>query len=316
MNKNPKQITIHNYNPAWPKMFYREAGLIGKVLGAEIVAVHHIGSTSVPGLKAKEDLDILCIVDQLASSLNLQDIGYVLKGELNIPLRYFFSKNDGTSKVNLHVTEKDHGFIKLNLCFCDYLRTHPAALEEYAKLKDSLLKDPKSFEKISNKFSGYNLGKDRFIKNSLDQAGFNDVTINFCAHYREWEEYHRIAREQIFEPMNILYDPNHPSLDDTNHYHFVLYQGTKIVSIAHVEFPNEDEAALRKLATDTPYKNQKFCIKMMEILEKWCKLHKKNTIKLHSRLNAVEFYRKLGYADINFDDPCMLENYISLGKSL
>ena len=110
-----KKIQVVPYNPAWPQLFQGEAASLKQALGERCISVYHIGSTSVPGLCAKEDLDILCVVDSLPSSLILQGVGYVFKGELNVPLRYFFSKNASISKVNLHVCEQDHGFINLNL---------------------------------------------------------------------------------------------------------------------------------------------------------------------------------------------------------
>ena len=39
-------------------------------------------------------------------------------------------------------------------------------------------------------------------------------------------------------------------------------------------------------------------------------------IKLHSHLGAELFYRKLGYTDMFFDDPCMQKEYVDLGKVL
>ena len=120
----------------------------------------------------------------------LQDLEYTYKGEINIPLRYYFSRNNENAKVNLHVTEKNHGFIPLNLCFRDYLRKHNNAKNYYEKLKFNLLQDPKSFQKIDGMFSGYALGKDKFIKDTLQKAGFNYLIVNFCMHYNEWQEYH------------------------------------------------------------------------------------------------------------------------------
>src|SRR3972149_4393855 len=108
MTTKTKIIEVVPYIPDWPRMFEKEAALLKQVLGRHSLEVHHIGSTSVPGLSAKRDIDILCVVDQLSSSLELRNFGYTFKGELIIPLRYYFSKNTPQSKVNLHVVENDH----------------------------------------------------------------------------------------------------------------------------------------------------------------------------------------------------------------
>lgn len=316
VNPKRKQIEVVPYNPNWPKMFEAEAALMSEVLDEHCLAIHHIGSTSVPGLAAKPYLDMMCVVDELSSALELQKVGYVFKGEYNIPLRYGFTKKTSSSKVNLHVVENDHGFIPLNLCFRDYLRAHEEARRSYANLKEELLKDPKSHEKMANRFSGYNLGKDRFIKGILDKAGFDSLTINFCLHHQEWEAYHRIRQEQIFERTNVIYDRNHPTLSADQHYHFVLYKGTHIVCVAHVEFLNEYEAALRSLATDEAYKRQGYGTHMMTMIEKWVKQQGRQILKFHANLNAEHFYRELGYIDMPFNDPSIPKDIIDLGKML
>ncbi len=312
-----KQIELVPYNPDWPKMFQAEATIIKQALNNNCIDIHHIGSTSVPELIAKQDLDILCIVNELPASLILQNSGYLFKGELNIPIRYYFSKNTTQSKVNLHVVEKDHGFINCNLYFRDYLRKHEEVRLEYATLKKQLLQDPKSYQKSNSRFSGYNLGKNRFIKSILNKASFNDFNINFCMHDDEWATYHRIREEQIFNPINVAYDRNHPSITAENNYHFVLYKGTKIVAIAHIELLKDGiTVALRSLATDNFYKQQGCGSYIMKILEKWSKYQGRQYIKMHARLSSEQFYRKLGYIDMKLDDPSIQQEYRDLGKEI
>ena len=123
-----KVIHVVPYNASWPHIFEAEAIFIKKVLGDNCIEIHHIGSTSVPGLNAKEDIDICVVVQHLEKSLK----NYTFKGELNIPLRHFFNKNTAESKVNLHMVESNHGFLTLNLCFTGYLRSHSEARLSYA----------------------------------------------------------------------------------------------------------------------------------------------------------------------------------------
>ncbi len=55
---------------------------------------------------------------------------------------------------------------------------------------------------------------------------------------------------------------------------------------------------------------------MMNLLEKWIKYHGRQSLKLHSALEAERFYRKLGYSDIVWDEPSLAVEYIDLGKDL
>lgn len=312
-----KPIQVVPYDPQWPQLFKQEATFLREILGDVCIEIHHIGSTAIPGLAAKRDLDVICVVDSLSSSLILKNHGYVFKGELNIPLRYYFSKNTIFSKVNLHVLEADHGFIALNMCFRDYLRTHELACLDYATLKADLLKNPKSHEKQAGRFSGYNLGKDIFIKSILDKAGFEGLTLNFCLHDREWDAYHRIRIQQIFEPLGIGYDNSHPKLVHEGNFHFVLYKGSQVVSTAHVERLNDNEMALRCLATDGSCQNAGYGAYLLKLLEEWIGEQGARVIKMHSFSNAVPFYQKHGYQDMPFIEqtPTHLD-YVHLGKVL
>ena len=55
-------VRVEPYNPDWPAAFQREAARLRPVFGKNLVALHHIGSTAVPGLAAKPILDIMPVV--------------------------------------------------------------------------------------------------------------------------------------------------------------------------------------------------------------------------------------------------------------
>jgi GrpB-like predicted nucleotidyltransferase (UPF0157 family) len=55
-------ITLVPYDRRWPEVFCALADRIRAVLGAAVIAVHHAGSTSVPGLSAKPIIDIVLAV--------------------------------------------------------------------------------------------------------------------------------------------------------------------------------------------------------------------------------------------------------------
>jgi GrpB-like predicted nucleotidyltransferase (UPF0157 family) len=130
-------IEIVAYNPEWPQIYEREAAAIKKILGEACLAIHHFGSTSVPGLGAKAKIDILAVV----TSFNAVDIpaveqiGFEYRGEVIATGRYFAKKQP---RIHLHLFEQDNPLIERNLLFRDWLRTHPADREAYAALKQQL----------------------------------------------------------------------------------------------------------------------------------------------------------------------------------
>lgn len=54
---------------------------------------------------------------------------------------------------------------------------------------------------------------------------------------REWSEFHRIRKIEIFHRyLGIIYayDPNHSSIKDLNGHHFVFYMEDKIIGVVSV----------------------------------------------------------------------------------
>jgi GrpB-like predicted nucleotidyltransferase (UPF0157 family)/predicted GNAT family N-acyltransferase len=305
-----KIIEVVPYNQDWPLAFKTEAAKIKQALSDNCIEVHHIGSTSVPGLAAKPIIDIIPVVRDIhtVDKLAMESLGYEAKGEFGIPFRSYFTKGKDIRTHNVHIFEQGNLEIERHLKFRDWMRNNPADKEAYANLKNGLA------EKFPNDIEAYCIGKDEFVANIDAKAGWYGFRFVMAATPKEWGAYHRIRREQIFAPINVVYDENHPSLTAENNFHFILYKGTKIVCVAHVEFLNENEAAIRSLATDEPHKINGYGAYMMKMIEKWIKTQGRNIIKLHANPNAEKFYRKLGYAEMEFDDVSISNDTIDLGK--
>lgn len=76
-------VEVVAYDPRWPQQYARERMRIEAAFGASTLAVHHVGSTSVPGLAAKAVLDICVEVadpeDDAMYLPRLADAGYDLR---------------------------------------------------------------------------------------------------------------------------------------------------------------------------------------------------------------------------------------------
>jgi GrpB-like predicted nucleotidyltransferase (UPF0157 family) len=164
-------IEVVPYNPDWPQMFEAEAELIKKALGDNCIAIHHIGSTAVPGLSAKPVIDILPVVKSLIevdrSVKAMEQIGYEALGEYGIPLRRFFQKGGDFRTHHVHVFEKGNPAISRHLQFRDWLRTHPGDAKAYQELKFKLA------SKFPNDSESYVKGKEAFIQSIDAKIGKN-----------------------------------------------------------------------------------------------------------------------------------------------
>lgn len=300
--KKTKHIVVVPYQTDWPQLYAQEAAKIKEALGDNCIAVHHIGSTSVPGLSAKPVIDMIAVIKNPDTAVApLENLGFQYKGEYNIPMRLYFNRSTGID-TNLHVYQENHPEIDLNLLFRDYLRQHPEARDEYAKLKATLLQDKSSYEKNKSVFTGYNLGKDAFIRKILQAAGFNRLRMMKCTHYAEWDAVKLMRNKYFFDPLSIS-DPYTWTFDHPEHAHLVLYYGVDIIGYAHVQFWPHQRAALRIIVVDEKYRNHGFGSAFLKLIEQW--LHKLGTKSLHdeARVSALNFYRKNGYTEMPFEDP-------------
>ncbi|MEP3429354.1 MAG: GrpB family protein [Roseibium sp.] len=141
------KVELSEYQRHWRSAFDYEADLIKELLGKNLREIHHIGSTSVPGLLAKPIIDMLGGVTSLeecdAASDALARLGYIAMGEYGIPGRLFFRKTaqDGNRSHHLHVFEFGSPDILRHLVFRDYLIAHPDIASAYADKKRKLVQD-------------------------------------------------------------------------------------------------------------------------------------------------------------------------------
>jgi GrpB-like predicted nucleotidyltransferase (UPF0157 family) len=112
-----------------------------RVLGAVLLAVHHIGSTSVPGLAAKPIIDLMPLVTDLADLERergrVEALGYHWHGELGISGRRYCALSDqsGVRMVQLHFFKADSPHASRHIAFRDYLRAHPDEAGAYQDKK-------------------------------------------------------------------------------------------------------------------------------------------------------------------------------------
>ncbi len=239
-------IEVVPYDLQWASLFQEEAARIQQALGPNCVAIHHIGSTSVPELSAKPIIDIIPVVKDITQPLKqLEKLGYESKGEFGIPFRSYFQKRIGYKGYNVHIYEQGNPEIERHLKFRDWLRSSAKDRQLYAKLKKNLAK------KFPYDIRSYSVGKSQFVTDIETKAGFDGKRMVIAFTDQEWEAYHRIHKKEISDPVGKKYDYSHPSLTADNHFHFVLYKGPTIVSMAHVEFLNEADAIVCALATES-----------------------------------------------------------------
>lgn len=145
-------IAIVPYDIRWPQAFVEVAQPLRDLLGELAVRIDHIGSTSVPGLAAKDIIDVQITVkdfscsDQLITLLG--GLGYTFASDItqdHLPPLYQGPASDWEKRyfrppatlrpMHLHIRAANRPNQRYPLLFRDYLRTHPVSAEAYGLIK-------------------------------------------------------------------------------------------------------------------------------------------------------------------------------------
>ncbi|MBT9547287.1 MAG: GrpB family protein [Candidatus Sericytochromatia bacterium] len=151
MNLSPlNPVKIINYQPSWSNEFLQIGQRLRQGLGQMALRIDHIGSTSVPGLAAKDVIDVQITVSALSEELTekMCQLGYVLpdgiwrdhappgqKGPVSDWDKLLFRPPPGQRSTNTHVRVEGRPNQRYPLVFRDYLRAHPLMAAAYAELK-------------------------------------------------------------------------------------------------------------------------------------------------------------------------------------
>ncbi|MFJ7144146.1 GrpB family protein [Pseudomonas protegens] len=127
------------YDNHWPAAFTAEQARIAQGFGAELVDIQHVGSTAVPGLAAKPEIDLLAVVvehrDEVARNAFMATLGYVRGSDLS-PGHHFYRRDvEGVRTHKVHVCICGHEQVGRMLRFRDLLRQDSGIRQQYQDLK-------------------------------------------------------------------------------------------------------------------------------------------------------------------------------------
>jgi GrpB-like predicted nucleotidyltransferase (UPF0157 family) len=147
-----RPLIISDYDQTWPDRFRQVATLLRSTVESDALRIDHIGSTSVPGLPAKDLIDIQITVRQFDIADLWQDellpglvrrsrnqIDHIPAGGSSDPAgwekRYWSNSQD----LHVHVRADGRPNQRYPLLFRDYLRADPLAAASYGAVKRALV---------------------------------------------------------------------------------------------------------------------------------------------------------------------------------
>ncbi len=167
-------IELVDYESNWPAIYLLEKEKILAEIGDKIIRIEHVGSTSIPNLRAKPYIDI-CI------EINTNDLfNSTIIGALRSQNYHFFRQTgqgidymvfvkgyhpDGKKSqvFHVHMCPPDHKMLD-QIIFRDYLRANTQRAKAYEQLKRTLAITYK------NDRTGYRIAKNDFIEETMQMA--------------------------------------------------------------------------------------------------------------------------------------------------
>ncbi|GMN99368.1 GrpB family protein [Parageobacillus thermoglucosidasius] len=160
-----RKVEVVPFSEQWSILFNNEAEKIKTIFGSELLSIYHIGSTSIPGMRAKPIIDILVEVKDIERvdhcNEQMSALGYRAMGENGISGRRYFRKE---RTHHIHVFETGNEHIIRHLAFKEYMIAHPEEAKAYSELKQKLSKQ------FPTDIESYIEGKDPFIKETEKKA--------------------------------------------------------------------------------------------------------------------------------------------------
>ena len=133
------RVRVEEPDPTWPEQYAAWEARVREALGDRVLAIQHVGSTSVPGLPAKPVIDI-----DLAVADPTDEAAYVPALE-QLDLVHWLTEPDwhqhrlfkhlGEPRVHVHVFGPDCPEMVRHAMFRDWLIAHPEDRALYADAK-------------------------------------------------------------------------------------------------------------------------------------------------------------------------------------
>ena len=135
-------LELVEYDRTWPGKFAAFRADLATALGPAALRIEHVGSTAVPGLVAKNVIDIMIVVpneaDQRSYAPAVESTGLVLAHRDPAQSWSYFRPPAPPRNRHIHVTSRGSDMERMLLLFVDYLRDHPVVAASYGALKQRL----------------------------------------------------------------------------------------------------------------------------------------------------------------------------------
>ena len=175
-------VQLCEHEQAWEIEAQNTILRLKEILGAVIKDIQHVGSTSIPSIKAKPIIDIAIAIDDFEDVLLLEEElkkqGFYYRPKVDLGEQLLFASGsyyDGTGDLQthfIHIVKTGSMDWRNYINFRDYLNSTHAVAKEYEDLKVLLAKQAP----VDNGREKYSRGKHDFIVYTLRKA----LVYSYC----------------------------------------------------------------------------------------------------------------------------------------
>ena len=162
--KAHRPYELQEYNPAWKSRFLVVAEKLKPIFGDNLVEIVHVGSTSIEGMVAKPQIDVLAVVKNIdlvkESSVAFSKAGFTLQGRGYVAAddEYITEDSlDGKRLTSIHTLQFGNPRIFEFKAFKDYLTANKEDRDLYIATKREL------YFSHHNNYAEYDSGKSDII---------------------------------------------------------------------------------------------------------------------------------------------------------
>ena len=208
-------VQLCEHEQAWKIEAQNTILRLKEILGAVIKDIQHVGSTSIPSIKAKPIIDIAIAIDDFEDVLLLEEElkkqGFYYRPKVDLGEQLLFASGsyyDGTGDLQthfIHIVKTGSMDWRNYINFRDYLNSTHAVAKEYEDLKVLLAKQAP----VDNGREKYSRGKHDFILYTLRKA----LVYSYCEKMvdvvidRPIGSVHPKYEDMIY-PLNYGFTPN------------------------------------------------------------------------------------------------------------
>ncbi len=156
-------------------------------------------------------------------------------------------------------------------------------------------------------------------ESGLTQVRTREVVMKPVETKKEWTEYHRIRKSELFDRYQpeVQYDPEQKDEFKNKNHPMVFYLGNQIIGTVRLDEKPKKQLIMRLMAIDEPLQRQNYGSQALKLIETWALEQKYKHLVLNAQPAVIDFYLKNGFeadywkGDAHSDCGC-----VPMGKEL